>query len=91
VRFTAFNRRTTDEVEGTLIRIAADLTHDPQNNQSYYTAAVRVSADELAKLKGLRLVPGMPAEVFIKTGERTFASYLMKPLQDQMQRAFRER
>jgi HlyD family secretion protein len=91
VRFTAFNRRTTDEVRGAVDRVAADLIRDPQTNQSYYTVAVSVPESELASLGALKLLPGMPAEVFIKTGERTLASYLLKPLADQMQRAFRER
>ena len=91
VRFTAFNRRTTDEVKGVVDRIAADLTRDPQTGQSYYLAAISVPEPELAGFSSLKLVPGMPAEVFIKTGERTLASYLLKPLSDQMQRAFRER
>ena len=51
---------------------------------------IKVSEDELSKLKELRLVPGMPAEVYIKTGERSVASYLVRPLLDQMQRALRE-
>jgi HlyD family secretion protein len=91
VRFSAFNRRTTDELKGSVVRVAADLTHEPQTGLSYYTAGVHVSEDEMAALKGLKLMPGMPAEVFIKTGERTLASYLIRPLADQMERAFRER
>lgn len=91
VRFSAFNRRTTDELNGSVIRVAADLTHEPQTNQAYYTAGVSVLDDEMARLNGLKLMAGMPAEVFIKTGERTLASYLVKPLADQMERAFRER
>jgi HlyD family secretion protein len=91
VRFSAFNRRTTDELKGSVVRVAADLTHEPQTGVSYYTAGVSVSEEEMAALKGLKLVPGMPAEVFIKTGERTLASYLTRPLADQMARAFRER
>lgn len=91
IRFSAFNRRTTDEVKGTVTRVAADLTHEPQRNLSYYTAGVSVPQDEMDRMNGLKLVPGMPAEVFIKTGERTLASYLIKPLADQMEKAFRER
>ncbi len=90
VRFSAFNRRVTDEVNGTVTRVAADLTHEPQRNISYYTAGITIPQDELDRMKGLRLVPGMPADVFIKTGERTLASYLIKPLADQMEKAFRE-
>ena len=91
VRFSAFNRRTTDEVKGAVTRVAADLTNEPQRNLSYYTAGVSVPQEELDRMNGLKLLPGMPAEVFIKTGERTLASYLIKPLADQMEKAFRER
>ena len=91
VRFSAFDRRTTDELQGTLVRIAADLTHDLQNRLSYYTATVKIPESELARLYGRKLMAGMPAEVLIKTGERTLASYIFKPMRDQMERAFRER
>jgi HlyD family secretion protein len=91
VRFSAFDRHTTDELRGTLMRIAADLTHDPQSRISYYTATIKVPESELSRLNGRKLVPGMPAEVFIKTGERTLASYILKPMHDQMERALRER
>jgi HlyD family secretion protein len=92
VRFTAFNQRTTPEVNGTLFRVAGDLTKDQQTGQSYFTGGVSIDDEELrSKLKDLKLVPGMPADAFIRTGERTFASYIAKPLADQMQRSFRER
>ena len=91
VRFSAFNQRTTPELTGTLFRLAGDLTRDQQSGQMYFNAAVSVDDAELARLKGLRLLAGMPAEAYIKTGERTFASYLVKPLTDQMDRALKER
>ena len=90
-RASAFDRRTTDELQGTLMRIAADLTHDPQGRLSYYTATVKIPESELGRLNGRKLVPGMPAEVLIKAGERTLASYILKPIHDQMERALRER
>ena len=90
IRFPAFERLTTPEVGGKLIRVAADLSKDPQTGLTYYLAGIEISSDELTKFSSMKLVPGMPAEVFIKTGERTFASYLVKPLQDQMERAVRE-
>jgi HlyD family secretion protein len=90
IRFSAFNQRTTPEVTGTVFRIAGDLIKEQQTGLAYYTAGVRIEPGELAKLKGLKLVPGMPAEAYIKTGERSLASYLLKPLHDQMQRALRE-
>jgi HlyD family secretion protein len=91
VRFPAFNQATTPEIDGTLIRLAGDNTKEPQTGLAYYTAAVQFSAEELAKLRGLRLVPGMPADAFVKTGERTMANYLLKPLSDQWHRSMRER
>jgi HlyD family secretion protein len=91
VRFTAFNQRTTPELTGKLFRIASDVTKDPQTGFNYFSGAVTLPDDELKRLQGLKLIPGMPADAFVKTGERTFASYITKPLTDQMQRSFRER
>jgi HlyD family secretion protein len=91
VRFSAFDRRQTDELAGALARVAPDLTHDAEGRVSYYSAAVRLTEQGLAGLRERRLVPGMPAEVFITTEPRTLASYLVKPLSDLMNRALRER
>jgi HlyD family secretion protein len=90
IRFPAFNQRTTPELMGRVFRVAGDLIKEQQTGLAYYVAGIKVDPAELAKLQGLKLVPGMPAEVYIKTGERTLASYLLKPLFDQMQRALRE-
>jgi HlyD family secretion protein len=91
VRFPAFNQRTTPEVNGTMLRVARDMTRDPQSGQMYYSAAVHFSDVEMAKLTGLHLIPGMPAEAYILTGERTLANYLLKPLIDHWARAALER
>jgi HlyD family secretion protein len=91
LRFSAFNQRTTPEINGVVTRVSADVTQDPKTGASYYTARVGLPEDELARLAGLKLVPGMPVESFIKTGERTVLSYLVKPLHDQVMKAFRER
>ena len=91
MRFSAFNQRVTPEVWGTLLRVAGDLTKEPQTNTAYYTAAIAIDEDQLKQLKGLKIVPGMPVDAFIRTGSRTFASYITKPITDQMERAFRER
>jgi HlyD family secretion protein len=67
---------------------------DPANNgQEHYIAYVNLlpTEDAIAQLNGMKLVPGMPAEVFVSTQERTVVSYLLKPFTDQMNRAFRER
>lgn len=91
VRFSAFNQRTTPEIWGKVFRIAADVTKESQTGLSYYVAAINIADDEIARLKELKLLPGMPAEAYIKTGERTVSNYLFKPLWDQMHRAMRER
>lgn len=90
VRFTAFNRRNTPVIGGTLDRISADITTDPRTGGSYYTARIAIDAKSLAKFSHLKLMPGMPAEVFIKTSERKVIALLLKPLSDQLSRAFRE-
>lgn len=90
MRMTAFNLRTTPELNGLVSRIAADLTTDERSGQSYYLVRVAIPQAEKEKLKTLTLVPGMPAEAMIKTEERTALSYLVKPLSDQIFRAFRE-
>ncbi len=91
VRFSAFNQSTTPEVNGTLVRLAGDLVREPQTGLAYYTGAVAVTDGDMNRLGGVKLIPGMPAEIYIKTGERTLASYLLKPLTDQIQRGLRER
>jgi HlyD family secretion protein len=91
LRFPAFNQRTTPEIKGTLTTLSPDISRDPQTAQSYYTARITPAADAVAQLDGRKLIPGMPAEAFIETAPRTALSYLIKPLLDQFQRAFRER
>lgn len=91
LRFSAFNQRTTPEIQGRISRISADVTPDQRTGQNYYTARVSIAPDELARLGNVRLVPGMPTEVFARTYDRSILSYLTKPLSDQVARAFRER
>ena len=91
LRFSAFNQRTTPELNGKVSRISADVTQDQKTGASFYTVRISVPEDEIARLEGLKLIAGMPVEAFIQTGERNVMSYLLKPLQDQIMRAFRER
>jgi HlyD family secretion protein len=91
MRFAAFNQKTTPEVEGQVSVLSPDITQDQRTGASYYTARVSLKSQELEKLGGAKLVPGMPVDVFIKTQGRTALSYLIKPLQDQAERAFKER
>jgi membrane fusion protein, type I secretion system len=91
LRFASFNARTTPEIDGTVSRISADTTTDQRTGQSYYTIRISLSVQEVARLGKVKLLPGMPVEAFVQTGERTVISYLMKPLRDQIARAFTER
>ena len=91
LRFSAFNQRTTPELNGEVQVVAADVSQDPKTGVYYYTVRIALPPQELERLGGLKLVPGMPLETFIQTGSRTVISYLMKPLTDQVARAWRER
>ena len=91
LRFSAFNLRTTPEINGTVTRVSADTTTDQRTGQSYYTTRIAMTKDEIARLGDVKLIPGMPVEAFVQTGERSVLSYLTKPLQDQFMRAFREK
>lgn len=90
LRFSAFSQRTTPEIKGEISQIGANLTREPQSNVVYYLARVAISPDEQSKLKDLKLLPGMPVEAFIETGERRAMAYVLKPISDQVKRAFRE-
>ncbi|PQQ38972.1 hemolysin D [Photorhabdus luminescens] len=80
--FTAFNQNRTPKVEGKVAVISADRLVDPASSQPYYQMRVVVSPEGMEKLKGLDIRPGMPVEVFVKTGSRSLLSYLFKPLLD---------
>ena len=71
-------------------RISADVTQDPKTGESHYTIRIAIPKRELARMGSLKLLPGMPIEVFVQTGERDVISYLVKPFRDQIARAFRE-
>lgn len=89
LRFSAFNLRTTPELEGSVTRLSPDLTRDTQAGTSYYTARITVGEGELSRLPDLALTSGMPVEAFIRTEERTALNYLIKPIADQVMRSFR--
>ena len=90
VRFSAFNQRVTPQLTGIVSYVSPDTSHDQQTNAPYFTVRVTLSEEERRRLAGLQLVSGMPAEVFMQTGSRTMMSYLLKPITDQLQRAFVE-
>ena len=91
LRLSAFNQRTTPELNGFVSRVSPDVTTEQRTGQSYYTIRVSMPPQEIARLGDVKLIPGMPVEAFVQTGERTLISYLMKPLSDQLMRTFREK
>jgi HlyD family secretion protein len=91
VRIMAGNQRTTPELSGRVSRVSADLMREPQTNQPYYLIRATLDEEQVLRLGDLKLQPGMPAETFIQTYKRTPLQFLLKPLQEQVARAFRER
>jgi HlyD family secretion protein len=91
MRFTAFNQRTTPQVEGEVSYVSADLSRDEKNSSTYYTVRITLPDEERRRLHGLTLISGMPVEVFVRSGSRTMMSYLSKPITDQLHRMFNER
>jgi membrane fusion protein, type I secretion system len=91
LRFSAFNQRTTPELYGEVSRLSADVTEDQKTGARYYTVRITVPQSEIARLEGLRIVPGMPVASFVQSSPRTVMSFLTKPFHDQISRAFRER
>lgn len=91
VKVNAFNRRTTPELAGRVSRISANTSRDQQTGLSYYTIRITIPAAEFARLGADHVSAGMQAEVFVKTEDRTPLEYIVKPLRDQIAKAFRER
>ena len=91
LRFSAFNQRTTPEVNGVVSVVSADVSQDQKTGATFYTIRVDVAAEELSRLGSVKLVPGMPVEAFVQTTPRTVLSYLVRPLHDQIAKAFREK
>jgi HlyD family secretion protein len=90
MRFSGLDQRTTPVIDGALTQISPDITIDPKTEQRYYTVRVSLDPKEIARLGSVKIVPGMPVEVFMQTGNRSALSYLLKPLDDQLNRAFKE-
>ena len=90
VRFSAFKQALTPKMQGKLINLSADRITDEKTGMPYYQAIIELTPDSYEKLGGLELLPGMPAEVLINTGERTVFEYLMQPVTNAFARAFIE-
>lgn len=90
LRFSAFSSRDTPEITGRVVRVSADVFTDENVGVSYYLAELLPVDGEIAKLDGQELLPGMPVEAFIQTGQRSALSYFVRPLSDYFTKAFRE-
>ncbi|WP_245223290.1 MULTISPECIES: HlyD family type I secretion periplasmic adaptor subunit [unclassified Ruegeria] len=90
LRFPAFNQRETPELDGQVYNVSADTFTDEQSGFTFYRAEVELNDGQIDRLNGQELLPGMPVEALIKTDERTPLSYLVKPMADYFNRAFRE-
>jgi HlyD family type I secretion membrane fusion protein len=91
VRFTAYKSRRTPVLDGRVKQISADRFLDERQGFPYYKALIEVDATEMADMEEpVELYPGMPTEVMIKTGQRTFVEYMVQPIRDSFSRAFHE-
>jgi HlyD family type I secretion membrane fusion protein len=91
VKLSAFDQRSTPELEGKVSYVSADTMEDAKSGASFFVVKVEVSESELKRLKGRVIQPGMMADVFIRTGERTFFGYLLEPLVHSFNQAWREK
>lgn len=90
VRFSAFKQALTPIMQGKVIHLSADSFMDEKDGHAYYLARVELTPESYEKLGDLQLLPGMPAEVLINTGERTLFEYLLQPVSNAFARAFIE-
>ncbi|MCW1825466.1 HlyD family type I secretion periplasmic adaptor subunit [Enterobacter asburiae] len=88
--FTAFNQQSTPRIPAQVSLVSADRQTDPTTQQPYYKIQIAVSPEGMKKLESEDIKPGMPVEVFIKAGERSLLSYLLKPIVDRASRSFIE-
>jgi multidrug efflux pump subunit AcrA (membrane-fusion protein) len=87
----ALQQRHLPQIEGRVRQVSPDAIADPQTGQRFFAVRVEIDRDRLAALEpALELTPGMPAEVYITTGERTALDYLLGPFYDSLRRAWRE-
>ena len=92
MRLSGLNQRTTPLIEGEVVCVSADAMREENapDPAETFLARIAVPPAELLRVPGFRPTPGMPAEILIRTHERTFFDYLTKPVRDSMARAFRE-
>lgn len=90
VQMSAFDAQSTPKLTAHVTTISAGAVSDPRTGQSFYRVGLEVSAAELARLGDVTLMPGMPVEAFLHTGDRSVLTYLLSPIATHLQRAFRE-
>ncbi|WP_188707143.1 HlyD family type I secretion periplasmic adaptor subunit [Polaromonas eurypsychrophila] len=90
ILFTAFDQVSTPKVAGRLTQVSADVLMDPKTNLLFFKASIDVTTEGMVKLKKNEIRAGMPAEIFVRTGERTAMNYLLKPLLDRVRRSMTE-
>lgn len=91
LRFAAFNQRVTPEIDGVVTRVSADVAQDAKTGMAFYLARIGITPHQKDRLGGVRLMPGMPVEAYVRLDDRSVISYLTKPLADQIAKAWRER
>ncbi len=91
LNFATFSQRTTPQIFGTVTKLSADVFTDKATGANYYLVELKPKPGEMAKLGLAELLPGMPVEAFLKTGERSTFTYLVKPVTDYFNKAFREK
>jgi len=92
IRFSAFDTRNTNVIEGSVVHVSADALVDQKSGMPYYEAKIELTSKGYEQIKGynFNLVAGMPAEVMIKIENRTVLDYIVKPLSDMVSRSFNE-
>jgi HlyD family secretion protein len=90
VNLLPYNQRRVPRLKGTVTHVSADRLLDKRTDQPYYATKIRVQDPRIAEIDGVQIIPGMPAQVFIKTGRGTVALYALRPLLDSFNNAFHE-
>ena len=90
ILFTAFDQASTPKISGNLTQVSADVLMDPKTNMPFFKASIDVTPEGMVKLKKNEIRAGMPAEIFVRSGERTAMNYLLKPLLDRVRRSMTE-
>lgn len=88
--FSAFNQNKAPHIPGIVIQVSADRLTDEKTGTPYYKLEAKVAPEGLKKIAALAIRPGMPVEIFVKTGERSLMSYLMKPIVDRAKTSLSE-